>query len=76
MTSSHGSWWLRRVRGALALLAATAVHVGAQQSTITGVVTDSANSRPVTDVRVFVVGTNLVGTTNADGRYTLRGAPA
>jgi TonB-linked SusC/RagA family outer membrane protein len=58
------------------LLAATAVHVGAQQSTITGVVTDSANSRPVTDVRVFVVGTNLVGTTNAEGRYTLRGAPA
>src|SRR5688500_9260989 len=76
MTSSHGSWWLRRVRGALLLLAATAVHVGAQQSTITGVVTDSANSRPVTDVRVFVVGTNLVGTTNTEGRYTLRGAPA
>ena len=76
MTSSHGSWWLRCVRGALLLLAATAVHVGAQQSTITGLVTDSTNNRAVTDVRVFVVGTNLVGTTNVDGRYTLRGAPA
>jgi TonB-linked SusC/RagA family outer membrane protein len=76
MTSSHGSWWLRRVRGALLLLAATAVHVGAQQTTITGLVTDSSTSRPVTDVRVFVVGTNLIATTNPEGRYTLRGVPA
>jgi TonB-linked SusC/RagA family outer membrane protein len=57
------------------LLVVTAVHAGAQ-ATITGVVTDSSTSRPVTDVRVFVVGTNLVGTTNAEGRYTLRGAPS
>jgi TonB-dependent SusC/RagA subfamily outer membrane receptor len=49
----------------------------AAQSTgrITGVVTDSATDRPVSDVQVIVVGTRIGGVTDAQGRYTIAGAP-
>ena len=43
---------------------------------ITGVVTDSATDRPVSDVQVVVVGTRIGGVTDAQGRYTIAGAPA
>jgi TonB-linked SusC/RagA family outer membrane protein len=44
----------------------------AQQSTINGRVT--ASGQPVSDARVYVVGTNAATATNADGRYVLRTA--
>jgi len=46
----------------------------AQSATISGRVTGT-NGAPLPESRVFVVGTQAVATTNAEGRYTLRTAP-
>lgn len=67
----------------LAVVGALAVGIGigrpstaqAQQTTVSGRVVTEA-SQPISDTRVVVVGTNLVGVTNADGRYTIRGVSA
>jgi TonB-linked SusC/RagA family outer membrane protein len=59
--------------------AALLVHViaagtaDAQQSTISGRVTDATSGRPIATAQVTVVGTNLLAQTNAEGVYTLRG---
>jgi TonB-linked SusC/RagA family outer membrane protein len=47
----------------------------AQSGTITGRVVATNGGQPLPESRVFVVGTQAVATTNADGRYTLRTAP-
>ena len=47
----------------------------AQSGTITGRVVAANTGQPLQESRVFVVGTQAVATTNADGRYTLRTAP-
>jgi TonB-linked SusC/RagA family outer membrane protein len=47
----------------------------AQSGTITGRVVASNSGQPLPESRVFVIGTQAVATTNADGRYTLRTAP-
>lgn len=44
--------------------------------TITGVVIDQANQRPVQEAQVVVTGTQLGATTNQEGRFTIRGVPA
>ncbi|MBI4419264.1 MAG: carboxypeptidase-like regulatory domain-containing protein, partial [Gemmatimonadetes bacterium] len=44
--------------------------------TIEGTITAAGTGRPVADVRVEVLGTTLVATTGANGRYVLRGVPA
>jgi TonB-linked SusC/RagA family outer membrane protein len=65
---------LRR-RGALlfGLLLAVAPPAAAQQTGSLAVrVTDAANQRPVEAARVFIVGTQLGGQTNPDGRVTIR----
>src|SRR3970040_1016973 len=75
---------LRRVAQSAGTLAAAAALVftisppAAAQATgrIAGVVTDSATDRPVSDVQVVVVGTRIGGVTDAQGRYTIAGAPA
>lgn len=61
-----------------ALLALVQVAPATAQSTgrITGVVTDSATDRPVSDVQVVVVGTRIGAVTDGEGRYTITGAPA
>lgn len=59
---------------ALALLiSATAAH--AQQGSIQVQVTEQGTARPVEAVQVNVVGTNLGGVTNSEGRLLLRNVP-
>jgi hypothetical protein len=63
--------------GAAALVLSLAPPVLAQSTgRITGVVTDSATDRPVSNVQMVVVGTRIGGVTDAQGRYTIAGAPS
>src|ERR1700730_1344599 len=55
-------------------LLAPAVAAG-QQATLSGRVTAVGSGQPVPEARVYVVGSNAVGSTNADGRYQLRVSP-
>lgn len=69
----------QRLRAPLALIALVTFATGtalAQAGTITGGVTDKATSEKLAESRVFVVGTNLVGSVGADGRYIIRNIPA
>lgn len=45
----------------------------ATPGTITGRITDATTGQPITLAQVNIVGTNVGGQTNADGRFTLRG---
>ena len=56
-----------------ALLAGLSHTVGAQQSSVTGVVTDRATGDPLENARVVLVGPNRIEGTGRDGRYTFRG---
>jgi len=76
MTSFRRSSVVARLRAALVTVALSAPALAAAQSgTITGRVVAASNGQPLAESRVFVVGTQAVATTNADGRYTLRTAP-
>lgn len=56
------------------LLLAGALPAWAQATgTIEGRITAAGTGRPVADARVEVLGTTLVGTTGANGRYVIRG---
>ncbi|MDB4885721.1 MAG: TonB-dependent outer membrane protein SusC/RagA, partial [Gemmatimonadetes bacterium] len=59
----------------LGLLFGTAVVAHAQQTVVTGRVTETGSGQPISDVQVAIVGTNVGATTNNDGRYTLRTVP-
>jgi TonB-linked SusC/RagA family outer membrane protein len=60
--------------GSVALLVVTAA-MAAAQGTVVGRVTATGTSQPLPDTRVVIVGTSLVGSTGADGRYTIRNVP-
>src|SRR5258705_6638102 len=60
----------------LALLVGGTAAAQAQQASVTGRVTETGSNAPISDAQVFIVGTNLGGLTNQDGRYTLRNVPA
>ena len=67
------------VASGIVLLAA--VRAGAQKAPrsaggITGVVFDSLDDKPLGDASVFLVGTSLSATTNAQGRFTFDTVPA
>ena len=67
------------VRFSAVLLIATAVSLapaGVSAQSISGRVTAQVTGQPLGDTRVTIVGTSLVATTNADGRYTFRTVPA
>jgi len=73
------AWNVRsHLRSALATLAVAGLPAlgVAQQASISGRVTSAGTSEPLVDARVMVVNTSLAATTNADGRYTLRGVPS
>ncbi|HEY7395692.1 MAG TPA: SusC/RagA family TonB-linked outer membrane protein [Gemmatimonadaceae bacterium] len=63
--------------GVLACVAALSLSasIALAQGTIAGRVTARATDA-LPEVRVLVVGTSLLGTTGADGRYTIRNVPA
>jgi TonB-linked SusC/RagA family outer membrane protein len=65
-------WWA----GIPVVLIVSAGVAGAQPATISGRVTAEGTQQPLSDSRVYVVGTTLIATTNAEGRYTIRGVPA
>jgi TonB-dependent starch-binding outer membrane protein SusC len=55
------------------ILAATAV---AQTGVISGTVVDGSNKTALPGVQVAIKGTELVGVTNKDGKFTIAGVPA
>lgn len=70
--------WDVRWRSPLAALIVIAVPAlaSAQRATISGRVMTAENAHPISDVRVFVVGTSIATSTNTDGRYVLTNVPA
>lgn len=74
----HWSSWPPFVSGIVLLLAARAVAQQAPRSAggITGVVFDSLDDQPLGEASVFLVGTALSVTTNAQGRFTFDSVPA
>ena len=61
--------------GLLAMIALRPAIAGAQQAIVTGKVTAQVGGQPLSDARVYVVGSTLAASTNAEGQYTLRGVP-
>ena len=74
MRFTQSRTWFGALASAL-LLAAPAV-AQAQQASVVGRVTEAGGTMPIADAQVFIVGTNLGGLTNQDGRYVIRTAPA
>lgn len=60
----------------MALLTLASTVAAAQGGTVTGTVTEQGAGSPLQEARVIVVGSSLVTTTSADGKYTLRRVPA
>src|SRR5438270_181709 len=66
-----------RVSALRALMASLAWSTTAlAQGTIAGRVTAQESGQPLQEARVILVGTSLFATTNNDGRYAIRNAPA
>src|SRR4051812_36230379 len=72
---SAGSCRLRTMVGSMLLVIGTAAMARPQSGTIVGRVVAAGTSEPLSDSRVLIIGTSLVATTGADGRYTIRNAP-
>jgi TonB-dependent starch-binding outer membrane protein SusC len=58
------------------LLAALAPRAFAQERTLTGTVREEGSRDPIEGAVVMVKGTELVGVTSRDGRFSIAGAPA
>ena len=67
-----------RSRAMLTVMAAlvTPGVIAAQGGTITGTVRVAGSGQPLASAHVTVVGSSLVTLTDANGKYTLRGAPS
>lgn len=74
MRTRHGRF-LHQLGLVAALLVSVSASALAQAATITGRVVDAARQQPLSNSRVFLLGTTLVATTNAAGEYALRGVP-
>ncbi len=69
--------WAFAIGGALALWVASATPAAAQQrGTIRGTVREATSQRPIEGVQVFIPGTQMSTTSDAQGRYELTGVPA
>ncbi len=69
--------WALAILGACALWVGSAAPATAQQrGTIRGTIREAASQRPVPGVQVFIPGTQMTATTDAQGRFELAGVPA
>ena len=69
--------WRAALIGALTFSACAGVDLSAQQpGVVTGRVTDASGSQPIESADVFVVGTQLISVTDADGVYSLPQVPS
>jgi TonB-linked SusC/RagA family outer membrane protein len=66
---------LRRLALATLIAFATPLAASAQRATITGRITAAGTGEGLSDARVAVVGTSLITSSGAEGRYTLRNVP-
>jgi TonB-linked SusC/RagA family outer membrane protein len=73
MRSLPGTSLCLAVASALVLAGSTAA---AQQATVTGRISEETTGQPITDARIFVVGTSIYALSGADGKYTVRNVPA
>ena len=72
-------WRSAVAAAALWILFLSPTRLGAQQAgtgVIEGRITETASGRPLDNVQVTIVGTNLGGATNETGAYRITGAPA
>ena len=67
--------WARKVCLALSLIFAGPALAQAQTGRISGTVVDTANSQPIANARVSVVGTTILAGTNTEGRFTINNVP-
>jgi TonB-linked SusC/RagA family outer membrane protein len=67
---------LSRIAFALVFTFLTISAVTAQQTAVSGRVTDAATGQPVVGAQVMVAGSNLGTQTNSNGNYTIRGVQA
>ncbi|MDQ6829472.1 MAG: TonB-dependent receptor plug domain-containing protein, partial [Gemmatimonadota bacterium] len=74
MRSTRLTRWTGGMVACLITLVLGSARLNAQQTTITGRVTDAQNQTPLAAVQVQIVGTTLGAQTNAEGRYTIRGS--
>ena len=72
MRSGMRRWRLRAGPLVCALMATAAATAAAQQSSITGVVTDEATGQPLEAARVVLTGLDRIVGTNQEGRYLFR----
>ena len=57
------------------LLGSGTAAAQAQQASVTVRVTEAGSGSPISDAQVFILGTNLGGLTNQEGRFNLRNVP-
>lgn len=71
-------WFVRQLAASALVMIGAASLLTAQgtQGTAAGRVTDAGTKQPISDVRVQVAGTGLVGVTNARGEYRITSIPA
>lgn len=69
-----GRWrWVCSFACAAILSLAPGHSASAQQTTVTGRITDATTGQAVAEAQVVVIGTNQSGFTNVEGRYMIRG---
>lgn len=71
-----GNTWLAVAMLGVLLWSSVAVAAQDDRARLTGTVFDSTSMRALPGARVAVLGTTVLGATDADGRFTLDGIPA
>lgn len=64
-------YFSKAILATLGLVLATMAAASAQQTTVTGTVTNNSTGEPMVGVNILVVGTSTGGITNANGHYSI-----